>query len=58
VEVPALPRCFLQGETIDEALTNVRETIELHLEDLKAEGQEIPRDGGFIIGKVEVSVTP
>lgn len=58
VEVPALPGCFSQGETIDEALANVRAAIELHLESLKEEGQEIPRDGGFMIGRVEVLGVP
>lgn len=55
VEVPALPGCLSQGETIDEALANVREAIGLHLESLREEGQEVPRDGGFMIGRVEVS---
>jgi len=58
VEVPALSGCFSQGETIDEALANVREAIELHIEGLKAEGQEIPQDRGLVIGRVEVSEVP
>lgn len=58
VEVPALPGCFSQGETLDEVLTNVREAIELHLESLQEEGQEIPSDKGFVVGGVEVSATP
>ncbi len=32
VTVPALPGCFSQGETQDEALENIKEAIELHLE--------------------------
>jgi predicted RNase H-like HicB family nuclease len=32
--VPALPGCISEGETIDEAMRNVREAIELHLEPL------------------------
>jgi predicted RNase H-like HicB family nuclease len=58
VEVPALPGCFSQGETVDEALANAREAIELHLESLREEGQELPSDRGLVIGRVEVSVTP
>jgi len=54
-EVPALPGCFSQGESVDEALMNVREAIELHVESLKEDGQGIPQDTGFVIGRVEVS---
>ncbi len=30
--VPALPGCVSQGETVEEALKNIREAIELYLE--------------------------
>jgi predicted RNase H-like HicB family nuclease len=30
-EVPALPGCFSQGETMEEILFNIREAIECHL---------------------------
>lgn len=40
--VPDLPGCIAAGETKDEALTLIREAIELHLEDLKNQGQPIP----------------
>ncbi len=33
VWVPDLPGCASQGETIEEALENIREAIELYLED-------------------------
>jgi len=36
-EVPQLRGCYSQGETIDELMANMREVIELCLED---EGQE------------------
>lgn len=32
VLVPSLPGCISEGETIDEALANIREAIELYLE--------------------------
>jgi predicted RNase H-like HicB family nuclease len=32
VYVPALPGCISEGETTEEALTNIREAIELYLE--------------------------
>ena len=31
-EVPALPGCFSQGETVPELMTNLREAIECHLD--------------------------
>ena len=44
VEVPALPGCYSQGETLDETLGNVREAIDLYLEVLIEEKGPIPRD--------------
>ena len=35
VYVPALPGCISEGETVDEALTNVQEAIELYLEPIE-----------------------
>ena len=32
VYVPALPGCISEGETAEDALTNIREAIELYLE--------------------------
>ena len=31
-DVPALPGCYSQGESVDESLQNVTEAIELYLE--------------------------
>ncbi len=39
-EVPALPGCFSQGETVAELQGNILEAIELHLDVLRAEGRE------------------
>ena len=32
VYVPSLPGCISEGETVEEALTNIQEAIELYLE--------------------------
>ena len=32
VYVPSLPGCISEGETIDEALSNIREAVNLYLE--------------------------
>ena len=39
VEVPALPGCYSQGESLEETLQNVREAIELYLEVLEKRGK-------------------
>jgi predicted RNase H-like HicB family nuclease len=55
-EVPALPGCLSQGETIEEALENIKEAIESHVIALRDEGEEIPRDEILIFSKVEAQV--
>jgi predicted RNase H-like HicB family nuclease len=42
--VPALPGCVSQGDTRVQALTNIREAIELHVEDCRDAGDPIPTD--------------
>ena len=42
VAVPALPGCYTQGDTLEEALENARDAIRLYLDDLEAEGEPIP----------------
>ena len=39
-EVPALPGCYSQGESIDELRENIREAIAGVLEVLREQGQE------------------
>jgi predicted RNase H-like HicB family nuclease len=40
---PELQGCYAQGETYEEALHNLRESVTLHVEDRLACGEEIPR---------------
>jgi predicted RNase H-like HicB family nuclease len=42
VTVPDLPGCFSAGETLDEALMEVVEAIECHLEGLLLDGEPVP----------------
>ncbi|MDZ8034739.1 MULTISPECIES: type II toxin-antitoxin system HicB family antitoxin [unclassified Nostoc] len=37
VHVPSLPGCISEGETLEEALENIQEAIELYLEPLEDE---------------------
>lgn len=42
VVVPDLPGCFSAGDSMDEALENAREAIDLHVETLIEDGAAIP----------------
>ena len=55
VEVPALPGCYSQGESIGETLENIREAIELYLEVLRDEGRDAPKDTD-VVHQVTVAV--
>ena len=39
---PSLPGCIADGATREEALSNIREAIDLYLESLEAHGDPIP----------------
>ncbi len=56
-EVPALPGCYSQGETIEETMENAKEAIEAHLLALKEEREEVPTEEEFVIGRVKVGVS-
>jgi predicted RNase H-like HicB family nuclease len=43
VWVPSLPGCVSEGETVEEAMANIREAIELHLEPV--DEADLTRDG-------------
>ncbi len=55
VAVPALPGCHTQGDTVEEALANAREAIELYLEVLRDEGQPFPEDVTSQAIRIEVA---
>jgi predicted RNase H-like HicB family nuclease len=44
--VPALPGCVSEGDTREEALTNIREAIDLYMEDCRDAGDPIPPEAG------------
>ena len=46
VTVPALPGCVTQGDSREEALRNIREAIELYIEDCRAAGDVVPIEAG------------
>jgi antitoxin HicB len=54
VSCPSLPGCYSQGDSIDESLANIREAIELCLEDMQALGQPVPDTANTLVGSVVV----
>ena len=44
IYVPSLPGCISEGETVEDAVTNVREAIELYLE---------PVEDDWVLGESE-----
>ena len=44
VEVPSLPGCISQGETVDEAVANIRKAIALYIDTLEAVGRPVPQE--------------
>ena len=52
--VPALPGCVTQGDTRDIALANVREAIEVYIEDCLDAGDPVPTEVGKEFIEVKV----
>jgi antitoxin HicB len=44
MEVPVLPGCVSQGKTKDDALANIKEAMQLHLDCLREDGEPIPTE--------------
>ena len=43
-ECPSLPGCVSQGKTKEEAITNIKEAIQLYIEDIQAAGEAVPEE--------------
>lgn len=52
---PALRGCHSQGDSLDEALQNMREAMEAYLESMAAHGEDPPRED-LLIKPVEVAI--
>ncbi|MBI2843777.1 MAG: type II toxin-antitoxin system HicB family antitoxin [Armatimonadetes bacterium] len=46
--VPALHGCHSQGDTLDEAVENIREAMEAYIESLKAHGEPLPEEDIYV----------
>jgi predicted RNase H-like HicB family nuclease len=52
---PALPGCHSEGDTLEEALINIKEAIAVYVESLRAHGEDIPVED-LMIKPLEVTV--
>ncbi|MCC6580154.1 MAG: type II toxin-antitoxin system HicB family antitoxin [Phycisphaeraceae bacterium] len=43
---PTLPGCVSQGDTREEAMANIREAVELYIEDCLDAGDPVPTEAG------------
>jgi predicted RNase H-like HicB family nuclease len=53
--VPALPGCVSQGNNRAEALSNIREAIELYVDDCRDAGDSIPTEAGKEFVEIEAA---
>ena len=51
---PALRGCGTQGDTLEEAVANIKEAVTAYLESLKAHGESIPIED-LLIKPIEVA---
>lgn len=54
ISCPSLKGCYSQGDTIEEAIENIKDAIRLHIEAREAPGEPIPIE--VLIDEVEVNV--
>ena len=55
VEVPALPGCITEGDTLEETVANAREAIAVWIKAAEIEGEEIPEEKASL-GLVNIDV--
>ena len=53
-ECLAIPGCISEGDTVEQALVNIKEAIEGCLESLAAHQQPLPEEAAVIVTTVEV----
>lgn len=55
-DCPDLLGCHTQGRTLEEAISNIRDAVKLHIKILREENQEIPRVHPVSLTSLEVAV--
>jgi len=54
-ECPAIPGCISEGDTVEQAIANIRDAIEGCLAVLREQGQPIPPPTDSLLASVEVT---
>ena len=49
---PSLPGCHSQGDTWEEVIANIKEAIDLWIEDALEHGEAVPEDTPIWVGQV------
>jgi predicted RNase H-like HicB family nuclease len=52
---PTLQGCYSQGDTYEEALDNIKDAIQLHIEDILESGEVIEKINSFSLVALEVT---
>ena len=56
-EVPGIRACYTQGKTFEEVMENIKDVIQMCLEEMKSRGEELPEQREIIwIKRIEVAV--
>lgn len=53
---PAIPGCYSQGDTLEVAMKNIKEAIELCIEDMKRHKEKLPDTSKEFVGNILVKV--
>lgn len=56
VMCPELQGCYSQGDTYEEAISNIREAIALHIADRLESGEDLPNVESIHLASIEVAV--
>ena len=52
--IPTLQGCMSQGDTLEEALANIKEALELYLEDIGEEEKKRLSESSYIIAPITI----
>ena len=53
---PELQGCFTQGNTYEEVMENIKDSIRLHIEDRIESGEDIPQSESVSLTLMEIAV--